>query len=242
MLGAAGGAGAARPCEVAASLGERATCCGAAGNDGEGCPRGGCSCDAPALAAEARVAAALDGLTSLLGTSRALAAALVRAGALGAALRLARRSVDACAAPERERELRAALAACRMDGVLRAARGHSPPVVRARPAAPLPTPRAGRRCPADAVRVWRQAVLQLDVPALAEPSSTASQRRLAAMAAAIARYEAAVALGIAADAPSQASPEDLRLDMPSLRPVGCWWSGCAPRPPPAPPARAHVKD
>ncbi len=241
MLGADGGAGAARPCEVTALLGERATCCRAVGDDGKGCPRAGSSCDAPALAAEARVAAALDGLTGLLGTSRALAAALVRAGALGEALRLARRSVNACAAPEPEREVRAALVACRMDGVLRAARGHWPAMVCARPAAPLPMPRAGRRCPADAVRVWRQAALQLDVPALAEPSSTALQRRLAAMAAAIARFEADLATSTAADGPSQASPEDLRLDMPSLRPMGCWWSGCAPRPSPAPPARAHVE-
>jgi len=236
MLGADGGDGAARPCEA------EALPSGAVGDDGKGCPLEGSPCDAPALAAEARLAAALGGLASLCGASRALAAALVRAGALGAALRLARRSVDACAAPERERELRAALAACRMDGVLRAAKGHSPAVVCARPAARLPTLAQAGAVSLSSAGAARQAALQLDVPALTEPSSTASQRRLAAMAAAIVCFEAEVAPGVAADAPPQASLDDLRLATPALHPMGCWWSGCAPRPPPAPPARAHVDE
>ncbi len=180
------------------------------------------------MCAENDVTVALvDGVAKLAGASRALAAALARGGALGAAARLAQRFVDAHEAPERERA--AAHARRCMDGVLRAAGEHSPAVVRARPAAPGPTS-AGRRCPADAVRARRQAALQLGEPALSEPSSTASQRRLAAMAAAIARLEAEVAPGLAAEGPSQATLDDLRLATPALRPVGCWWSGCAPAP------------
>ncbi len=116
----------------------RAVRCGAAGDGGGCCPRAGSLCDAPAVVAEARFSGALAGLLFLFGASRALAAALARAGALGAALRLARRSVGACAAPRRE--LRAALALSFMDRTLRAAGGHSPPVVRVRAAAPLPAP------------------------------------------------------------------------------------------------------
>jgi len=240
MLGADGGARAPCPCEVEPLLGEHATRCGAAGDDGEGCPHGGSPCDAPALAAEARLAAALGWLATLCGAFWELAVALVRGGALGAALALARRSVDACAAPKRERELRAALAACHMDGVLRAAGGHWPAVVCARPAAPLPTLAQACAAPLSCAGAARQAALQLDVPALAEPSSTASQRRLAAMAAAVARFEAEITPGIAANAPLQVSLDDLRLCSPALRPMGCWWSGCASHPPPAPPARAHT--
>ena len=51
-----------------------------------------------------------------------------------------------------------------------------------------------------------------------------------ATAAALARFEAEVAPGIAAEAQPNLSLEDLRLATPALRPVGCWWSGCAPLP------------
>jgi len=88
-------------------------------------------------------------------------------------------------------------------------------------------PRAGGGCSSDAVRARRQVTLHLDEPAPSGPSGTDHQRRLAALAAAVARFETEVAPGIAAAPP--ASLDDLRLRMPALRPVGCWWSGCAPR-------------
>jgi len=53
------------------------------------------------------------------------------------------------------------------------------------------------------------------------------------MAAAFAAFDAEVAPRIPADALPLVSLEDLRLQTPALRPVGCWWSGCAQ---PAPPA------
>jgi len=56
------------------------------------------------------------------------------------------------------------------------------------------------------------------------------QQLLTALAAGIARFEAEVAPGIAADAQPDRSLDDLRLATPALRPVGCWWSGCAPPP------------
>jgi len=43
----------------------------------------------------------------------------------------------------------------------------------------------------------------------------------------IAHFEATVAPHIAAEALSEASLEDLRLQTPALRPVGCWSTGCA---------------
>ncbi len=50
--------------------------------------------------------------------------------------------------------------------------------------------------------------------------------------AAIARFEAEVAPRIAAGALSDASLEDLRLQTPALRPVGCWCTECAGLSPP----------
>ncbi len=43
----------------------------------------------------------------------------------------------------------------------------------------------------------------------------------------IAHFEATVAPHIAAEALSEVSLEDLRLQTPALRPVGCWSMGCA---------------
>ena len=43
----------------------------------------------------------------------------------------------------------------------------------------------------------------------------------------IASFEATVAPHIAAEALSEASLEDLRLQAHALRPVGCWSTGCA---------------
>jgi len=42
-----------------------------------------------------------------------------------------------------------------------------------------------------------------------------------------AHFAATVASHIAAEALSEASLEDLRLQMPGLRPAGCWSMGCA---------------
>jgi len=49
---------------------------------------------------------------------------------------------------------------------------------------------------------------------------------MAALAAAVARFEAEVVPHIAAEAQPEASLEDLRLRTPALHPVGCWCSGC----------------
>jgi hypothetical protein len=51
--------------------------------------------------------------------------------------------------------------------------------------------------------------------------------QLATAAAAVTRFEAETAPHIAAEAPTPASLEDLRLQTPALRPVGCWWLGYA---------------
>jgi len=66
-----------------------------------------------------------------------------------------------------------------------------------------------------------------------EPSSRPFEGALAIMASAFAAFDAEVAPRIPADGLSPVSQEDLRLKTPALRPVGCWWSGCAR---PAPPA------
>ncbi len=70
--------------------------------------------------------------------------------------------------------------------------------------------------------------------AAAPRSARAARPAPTGVAPAAARSEAT-----AAEAPSEASLEDLRLQAPALRPVGCWWAGCAPPSPPVPPARAH---
>jgi len=70
---------------------------------------------------------ALGSTASLAGASRALAAALVRAGALGAAMSLVRRVVLAHE-DERKREVRAALAAGHMLQMLRVVGRHVPEV------------------------------------------------------------------------------------------------------------------
>ncbi len=62
------------------------------------------------------------------------------------------------------------------------------------------------------------------------PGGAAYQRAVTATAAAVLRFEAEVKPGIAAEAHPEPSLEDLRLATPALRPVGCWWSGCAPLP------------
>ncbi len=59
-----------------------------------------------------------------------------------------------------------------------------------------------------------------------EQSRPADQQLLAAMAAAVARFEAEVAPHVAAEAQPEASLEDLRLRTPALRPVGCWCMRC----------------
>jgi hypothetical protein len=43
----------------------------------------------------------------------------------------------------------------------------------------------------------------------------------------ITHFEAEVTPRLAAEALSEASLEDLRLQVPALRPVGCWGTGCA---------------
>jgi len=58
-------------------------------------------------------------------------------------------------------------------------------------------------------------------------SKTESRARIVTAAAAVARFEAETAPRIAAE-PPQASLEDLRLQMPVLRPLGCWCMECAP--------------
>ncbi len=61
-------------------------------------------------------------------------------------------------------------------------------------------------------------------------SSAAGQQLVAAVAAAVTRFEAEVAPCVAAEAQPEAGLEDLRLRTPTLRPVGCWCTGCgAPR-------------
>jgi len=76
------------------------------------------------------------------------------------------------------------------------------------------------------------------MPASPEVGSE-TQRWLADLAAAIARFEAEVAPHMPAEAPSP-SLEDLRLRTPALHPVGCWSTGCARRsPPPVPPTSAR---
>jgi len=62
----------------------------------------------------------------------------------------------------------------------------------------------------------------------------AAPLHLDAAAAAVARFEAEVAPRIAAELLSEASLEDLRLQAPALRPVGCWCTGCEPLPRRAP--------
>jgi len=66
-----------------------------------------------------------------------------------------------------------------------------------------------------------------------QPASAAALQQLWAIADqttaadCIARFEATVAPHIAAEALSEASLEDLRLQTPALRPVRCWGTGCA---------------
>ncbi len=65
-----------------------------------------------------------------------------------------------------------------------------------------------------------------------EASDAAEARQLSTddprtTAATIAHFEAEVAPRIAAEAMSEASLEDLRLQTPALRPVGCWCTECA---------------
>jgi hypothetical protein len=60
--------------------------------------------------------------------------------------------------------------------------------------------------------------------AQSRPTSTDDPRTTAA---AIARFEATVAPHIATEPLSEATLEDLRLQMPALRPVGCWCTECA---------------
>jgi len=58
----------------------------------------------------------------------------------------------------------------------------------------------------------------------------ADRLHLQTVAIGVARFEAEVAPRIAAEPLSEASLEDLRLQTPALRPVGCWCTGCAPLP------------
>ncbi len=82
---------------------------------------------------------------------------------------------------------------------------------------------------ADAARAARQdCPLLLDNAPPLGPSSKQYQGALASFAAAVARFEAEAAQRIPADTLPEASLEDLRLQTPALRPVGCWWWGCAP--------------
>jgi len=65
----------------------------------------------------------------------------------------------------------------------------------------------------------------------AEQSRPTSTDNPETTTAAIARFEAEVTPGIAAEALSDVSLEDLRLQTPALRPVGCWCTECARLPP-----------
>ncbi len=67
---------------------------------------------------------------------------------------------------------------------------------------------------------------EASVAAPSEQLRPADQQLLAAMAAAVARFEAEVAPHVAAEAQPEAGLEDLRLRTPALRPVGCWCTGC----------------
>ncbi len=104
--------------------------------------------------AQRHVWAALASLGMLVeAPGRALAAALARAGALGAAARLAQRYVDAHEPPDRETV--AALVTGALRDVLRGAATHVPEV-RARAAPAPPAARAGRRRRADAATAARR--------------------------------------------------------------------------------------
>ena len=103
--------------------GARAPGCGAASGGDKGSPHEDSPSNDRASDMKAMVMDALGGVASLAGASRALAAPLVRAGALGAAMSLAQRAVLAHAG-EREREDSAVLAARHMQEVLRAVVRH----------------------------------------------------------------------------------------------------------------------
>ena len=70
--------------------------------------------------------------------------------------------------------------------------------------------------------------------AAAPQSASAARPSPTGVAPAAARSEAT-----AAEAALEPSLEDLHLQAPALRPVGCWWAGCAPSSPTVPLARAH---
>jgi len=157
--------------------------------------------------------------------SRALALALARAGALGAAARLAQHWVAACEEPQRE--VKALAAASCLQSLLQAVEQHLPEVC-AGSAPPRLSAHAGRSRSADAARAaWQGCQLLADGTPPVEPGNNRYQGGLTALAALVARFEAETAQRIPADTPPEASLEDLRLQTPALCPVGCWWSGCA---------------
>jgi len=157
--------------------------------------------------------------------SRPLSLALARASALGAAARLAQHWVNRFEEPQREGKVRAA-ARCVMS-LLQAFDRHLPEVC-ARSAPPMHKAHVGSSWSADAARAGRQDCPLLDycTPPV-EPSSNEVQGASFTLVAAVARFEAEAAQRIPADTLPEASLEDLRLQTPALRPVGCWCMGCA---------------
>ncbi len=149
--------------------GARATGCGSAGSNREQDPH-----RAWLRQGTGEFRTALTGVTGLGRASPALAAALVRAGALGAAMRLAQRYAAACA--RREREPRAAVVLCTVKELLSAVGRHVPEVC-AHPAASrlLLACRQRRRCAgltpygrcARLLRCWRTWSAAMGVPACA---------------------------------------------------------------------------
>ncbi len=109
--------------------GARAAGGGAIGEDGEGGEGGSALYAGWAPQSETEITSVLASVAKLVGATRVLAGALARAGALGAAARLARRFAGAHAAAEREAHATCALRGVRE--VLRAA-GRQLPEARAR--------------------------------------------------------------------------------------------------------------
>ncbi len=175
--------------------------------------------------------AAVSSTASMADASRPLCVALARAGALGAAARLAQHWVGACEEPQL---LGKAQAALRCVQPLLQAVSRQLPKARARCALPVLSAHAGASWSADAARAARQdCSLMADVapPLGGQPVEDALadvEGILAEVAVEFEKFEAADAQRLPADTLSPFSLEDLRLRTPALRPVGCWWSGCAP--------------
>ncbi len=219
----------------------------AAGGDDTGSPH-----TAWAAESDAVVTNALAGFDALYRDSLALAPALVSAGALSAAARLAQQFADARG--PREREDRAARAVSCVAALPRASEFFSPqvsavarlPCCRTPQVSAATSPSVRFKCGCGAVRgphcvarrlacVRMQGPLGPDAAAAAAacgvgplgPCASAVDQ-LADMAAFAALYEHSTAEEVAEEAQPEAGLEDLRLRTPALRPVGCWCTGCAP--------------